>query len=78
MKKTFSTAMKKLEGATEYRVVVVHGGAEKEALDLVEKFKQELPNVKEILFEQISPALVVHTGPGLIGIGTQVMDGLFD
>ena len=78
LKKAFATAVKKFEGAKDYRVVVVHGGAEKEALDLVESFKQELPDVKEILFEQISPALVVHTGPGLIGIGTQVMDGLFD
>lgn len=78
LKKTYNLAMKRLEGAKDFRLCVVHGGAEKEALDLVEKFKKGLPDAKEILFEQISPALVVHTGPGLIGIGTQVMDGLFD
>lgn len=78
LKKTLSVAMKRLEGAKERRAVVVHGGAEAEALALAEKFKQEMPDLKEIIFEQISPALVVHTGPGLIGIGTQVMDGLFD
>lgn len=78
LKKTYNLAMKHLEGAKNFRLCVVHGGAEKEALDLIEKFKKDLPDAKEILFEQVSPALVVHTGPGLIGIGTQVMDGIFD
>ncbi|MGF1945309.1 DegV family protein, partial [Enterococcus casseliflavus] len=27
-----------------------------------------------ILFGQISPALVVHTGPGLLGIGIQLLE----
>ena len=42
--------------------------AAKAAKDL-EKF----PNAKEILFGTISPALVVHTGPGLLAMGIQVI-----
>ena len=41
---------------------------------LLEKAKEALPNAEEILFEQISPALVVHTGPGLIGIGARIIE----
>ncbi|ACL20840.1 degV family protein [Desulfitobacterium hafniense DCB-2] len=48
-------------------VAIVHGGSEKEARDL-EKVAREHPNVKEVFFGQISPALGVHTGPGLVGL----------
>jgi DegV family protein with EDD domain len=52
------------------RVAVMHGGAREEALALLEQVKQ-LPGVEEIVFGQISPVMVVHTGPGLIGVVTQ-------
>lgn len=48
-------------------VAIVHGGAEKEARDL-EKAALEHPNIQEVFFGQISPALGVHTGPGLVGV----------
>lgn len=48
-------------------VAIVHGGAEKEAKDL-EKMALNHPNIKEAFFGQISPALGVHTGPGLVGV----------
>ncbi|MEA4902102.1 DegV family protein [Desulfitobacterium sp.] len=48
-------------------VAIVHGGAEQEARNL-EKIAKEHKNVKEVLFGQISPALGVHTGPGLVGL----------
>ena len=38
------------------------------------RLEQEFPQVKEIFFGQISPALVVHTGPGLLGVGVQLLD----
>ena len=48
-------------------VSVYHGAAKEEALKIKEYFAG-LPNVQEIFFGQISPAMVVHTGPGLVGL----------
>ncbi|HBV86984.1 DegV family protein [Desulfosporosinus sp.] len=50
-----------------FNVAIVHGGAEQEARKLWQKAK-ELPNIKELLFNQISPVMGVHTGPGLVGV----------
>ena len=52
-------------------IAVVHGGAEQEAEQVGEKVKALLPNYTDYITGQISPALVVHTGPGLIGICIQ-------
>lgn len=49
------------------KIAVAHGGAEEEAKELLDKIK-ELPNVVDSLLTQIGPVLVVHTGPGLIGV----------
>ncbi|MGR6837514.1 DegV family protein [Syntrophomonas erecta] len=46
---------------------VMHGGARQEAEKVLERLRS-LPNVRDIIFSDISPALGVHTGPGLIGI----------
>lgn len=56
------------------RLLVAHGNAEAEALALVDVLKTAIPQANEILVDQISPALVVHTGPGLIGLGAQLLD----
>lgn len=48
-------------------VSVYHGAAKEEALKIKEALAK-LPNVQEIFFGQISPAMVVHTGPGLVGL----------
>lgn len=48
-------------------IAVAHGDAFEEAQRLLEKVKA-LKNIKETVFTQISPVLVVHTGPGLIGV----------
>ena len=74
LKKALALVKKHVGAASRYRFAVVHGGAEEEARALLEKAKEALPNAEEILFEQISPALVVHTGPGLIGIGVQIIE----
>lgn len=51
------------------RVAVVHGEAFEEAQELLARVKA-LPGLVEVVFGQISPALVVHTGPGLVGVVT--------
>lgn len=59
----------------KYRLAVAHAGAENEAREMARLLKDMLPNaVEEVLFGEISPALVVHTGPQLLGVGVQVLD----
>ena len=48
-------------------VWVMHGGAKEEAVKMVERIK-DLPGILTLEYNQISPALGVHTGKGLIGI----------
>jgi fatty acid-binding protein DegV len=38
-----------------------------------ERMRKEFPGAEKIYFGQISPALVVHTGPGLLGLGIQIL-----
>jgi len=49
-------------------LAVLHGGAYKEAQELLENLKQAVPNLRRVSFSQISPVLGVHTGPGLVGV----------
>ncbi|WP_430611251.1 DegV family protein [Enterococcus sp. DIV0876] len=56
------------------RLAVAQGDALQEAKEMKTRLEAEFPKVKEILFGQISPALVVHTGPGLLGIGVQLLE----
>ena len=60
-----------LERAKErlINVAIMHGNAFDEAKELLESIKK-IDNVKETFFGQISPVLVVHTGPGLVGVVT--------
>lgn len=49
------------------KLAVMHGGAREEFQGLLERL-QKLPNIKELVHSDISPALGVHTGPGLLGV----------
>jgi DegV family protein with EDD domain len=46
---------------------VMHADAKEEASSILDKLK-DLANVKEASLGEISPAMVVHAGPGLIGV----------
>ena len=59
------------EGAEEYNIAVMHGAAKDEADELLAALKEQVPSTAIAIEGQITPALVVHTGPGLIGIGVQ-------
>jgi DegV family protein with EDD domain len=76
-KKSLALALEKTvefaQGAKEYSITVVHGAAKEEADALLAELKRRLPNFRYVIDGQITPALVVHTGPGLIGIGVQVI-----
>ncbi|MGE5389462.1 MAG: DegV family protein [Deltaproteobacteria bacterium] len=51
-------------------LAIMHGGAKDEFEKLVERLK-DLPNIKELVMSDISPALGVNTGPGLLGVALQ-------
>lgn len=74
LEKTVSLVKEFVGNHQNVRLLVAHGNAEPEALVLVDVLKKEIPQANEILVDQISPALVVHTGPGLIGLGAQLLD----
>lgn len=50
---------------------VAHAGAPSEMESVRETLKAALPNASAWYSGQVSPALIVHTGPGLIGIAVQ-------
>ncbi|MDD4171879.1 MAG: DegV family protein [Syntrophomonas sp.] len=54
-------------GNNPFNVAVMHGGAKEEGEKLLARLAK-LPNVKELIFSDISPALGVHTGPGLLAL----------
>ena len=60
------------KGHRRLRIVVAHAGAEEKAKAMAEKLRETFDG--EIIFAPVSPALVVHTGPGLLGVGLQVED----
>lgn len=62
--------------AKRYNLAVQYGGeqAREEAEKVREELSQRLTKAENFFFDQISPALGVHTGPGLIGIGVQILD----
>ncbi|HEY5549442.1 MAG TPA: DegV family protein [Coriobacteriia bacterium] len=74
-KKSLTLALEKAvefaAGAKEYNITVMHGAAKEEADTLLAAMKERLPHYRIAVEGQITPALVVHTGPGLIGIGVQ-------
>ncbi len=48
-------------------LAVMHGAAYEECMELVQKFRQ-LANVKELVSSQLGPSMLVHCGPGLVGV----------
>lgn len=57
------------EGFSKVRLLVAHAGAEERARLMSQELKKRIN--ADIIFAPISPALVVHAGPGLLGVGIQ-------
>ena len=55
------------------RVAIVHGSAYEEAKSLLETFRAKLDVVSDFI-APVSPALAIHTGPGLLGAIVQYAD----
>lgn len=54
-------------GNRPFNLAVMHGGAKAEGEKMLAKLSK-MPNLKELIFSDISPVLGVHTGPGLIAL----------
>jgi len=65
--KMASIIEEKLEEGREYFLDVMHADAENEAEKLRDKFA-DMPSIREIFLGEISPVMVVHAGPGLLGM----------
>ena len=75
-KKSISKMLSIVEEITadkNIKLAILHGGAEEEAQEIKKHF-DNASNIKELTLGQISPVLVVHTGPGLVGLCYQVLD----
>ncbi|MGN0970326.1 MAG: DegV family protein [Aristaeellaceae bacterium] len=55
------------------RIAIVHGAAYEEAVKLRDKFLEKL-DVASSFISPVSPALAIHTGPGLLGAIVQYAD----
>lgn len=55
------------------RVAIVHGAAEEDARKLLDRFREHLDVVSSFI-SPVSPALAIHTGPGLLGAIVQAAD----
>jgi len=55
-------------GDRPFNLAVMHGGAQEAGENMLANLKSRLPNIKELIFSDISPALGVHTGPGLLAV----------
>lgn len=54
-------------GDRPFNLAVMHGGALAEGKIMADQLGK-MPNLKELIFSDISPALGVHTGPGLLAV----------
>lgn len=73
--KSLRTALQKAidfaADAKEYSITVMHAAAKEEADKIMAALKEALPDFRLAIEGQITPVLVVHAGPGLLGIGVQ-------
>ncbi len=74
VEKMITLAKEHVAGAATYRVCASNGGASKEEFSAFLKLvKASFPAAKEVHVTDISPTLGVHTGPGLLGVGVQIL-----
>lgn len=73
--KAISMVVGQAQKLVRFSIAVTHGSAKEEAAKVTEELKQRLPRCEEWIITDVSPALSVHTGPGLIGIVIQALPG---
>ena len=73
LEKTIALAVAHAASQVKFSISVAHGSAVEKAADVMRILKERLPNASMFLMTDVSPALGVHTGPGLIGIAIQAL-----
>lgn len=73
LKRMVKCAMEAAEGFDLCVGAVVNAAAQSEADAILLDLKGKVDNVEEWYSGHISPALVVHAGPGMVGVGFQKM-----
>jgi DegV family protein with EDD domain len=76
IKKTLAMSINFAKESKYYNIAIVHINAKEECAKLSKQLRTLLPHAKMFFEGGVSPSLAVHTGPGLIGIGIQKLDGL--
>ncbi|NLX82913.1 MAG: DegV family protein [Clostridiales bacterium] len=71
--KTISIAVAEASQNLRFSIAVAHGSAVEEANRVMAELKRKLPQCERFIKTDISPALSVHTGPGIIGIAVQAL-----
>jgi len=74
IKKLVKHARDVAEHFSSYNVGIMHTGAKDDAEKVLAHVKEHFPRAKQVFRGVISPALIVHTGPGLLGIVVQGLD----
>ena len=74
LQKTMDLAYQFAQNHKRYALAVMHSNAEEEAEAVRQELLKLLPDPHLVITGQISPTLIVHTGPGLIGIGVHILD----
>ncbi|MFI3226197.1 MAG: DegV family protein [Clostridia bacterium] len=74
VKKMIDLALKHLENAKEYNICISNGGAYDEIDEFSSEVRKIFSKAKKIYQGDISPTLGVHTGPGLLGLGVQIIE----
>lgn len=73
IEKAIALAVQHAASQVKYAISVGHGSAIERAESVMRIVKERLPHAVEYIMTDISPALSVHTGPGLIGIAVQAL-----
>ena len=56
-----------------YNIAMAHGNAPEEAAELKMQMLERFKNYKTFYEGQVSPVIFVHAGPGIIGVGVQIL-----
>ena len=73
VQKTIELAAKFAARGKKYNICLVYGQLTQEVKNISKLLKETFIRAEEFRQQQVSPALGVHTGPGVIGIGMQVI-----
>jgi DegV family protein with EDD domain len=71
LRKVIELALEYAKDASSVTLSIAHGNAIDDANDVKKEMIEQLKSVSSVFVGPVSPALGVHTGPGLIGICVQ-------